>query len=63
MITWPRSYIERLMACYGRLGETVKVIQVYRRLKATLSSVLGVEPSPKTETLYRTLISLQKTHK
>ena len=50
----------RLMACYGRLGETVKAVQVYRRLKTTLSSVLGVEPSPKTETLYRTLTTPAK---
>lgn len=50
----------RLMACYGRLGETVKAIQVYRRLKTTLSSVLGVEPSPKTEDLYRTLTTPAK---
>ncbi|MDI6753680.1 MAG: bacterial transcriptional activator domain-containing protein [Thermodesulfobacteriota bacterium] len=53
----------RLMACYGSLGETVKAIQVYRRLKTALSSVLGIEPSPKTETLYRTLTTPLKINK
>jgi two-component SAPR family response regulator len=50
----------RLMACYGSLGETVKAAQVYRRLKTVLDSILGVEPSPKTETLYRALTTLAK---
>jgi pentatricopeptide repeat protein len=50
----------RLMACYGSLGEIVKAVQVYRQLKTALSSVLGVEPSPKTEALYRTLTSPAK---
>jgi DNA-binding SARP family transcriptional activator len=50
----------RLMACYGSLGETVKAAQVYRRLKTALSSILEVEPSPKTETLYRNLTTSPK---
>ena len=53
----------RLMACYGRLGETVKAIQVYQRLNNTLSSVLGVEPSPKTEAQYRVLTTPTKNPK
>jgi len=53
----------RLMVCYQSLGETVKAIQVYRRLKNVLSSVLGIEPSPKTEALYRTLTEHVKVHK
>jgi DNA-binding SARP family transcriptional activator len=50
----------RLMVCYSRRGETVQAVQIYRRLKNTLASVLGIEPSPKTETLYRTLTAPQK---
>jgi DNA-binding SARP family transcriptional activator len=53
----------RLMACYGSLGETVKAAQVYRQLKATLASILEIEPSPKTETLYRTLTTRHKIKK
>jgi len=45
----------RLMSCYQRLGDTVKAVQIYRRLKSALSSGLGVEPSPRTESLYRSL--------
>jgi LuxR family transcriptional regulator, maltose regulon positive regulatory protein len=52
----------RIMACYGSLGETVKAVKVYRQLKNSLSSVLGIEPSPKTETLYRALTTSQKIH-
>ncbi len=50
----------RLMTCYGRLGDTVGAARVYRSLKDTLSSVLGVGPSPGTETLYRTLTARQQ---
>ena len=53
----------RLMACYGSLGETVKAVQVYRQLKTTLASILEIEPSPETETLYRSLTSPHKLKK
>jgi LuxR family transcriptional regulator, maltose regulon positive regulatory protein len=53
----------RLMVCYQSLGETVKAIQVYRRLKNVLSYVLGIEPSPKNEALYRALTDHVKVHK
>ena len=50
----------RLMSCYRELGDIVKAVQVYRRLKNTLSSILGVEPSPQTESLYRALTGCHK---
>ena len=48
------------MSCYRELGDTVNAVQVYRRLKNTLSSILGVEPSPQTESLYRALTGCHK---
>jgi LuxR family maltose regulon positive regulatory protein len=53
----------RLMVCYGSIGETVKAAQVYLQLKTPLSSSMGIDPSPKTETLYRTLTSPLKIKK
>jgi LuxR family maltose regulon positive regulatory protein len=50
----------RLMFCYGRLGDTARAARVYRSLKNTLSSMLGVAPSPGTEILYRTLTARQQ---
>ena len=41
----------RLIACHMRLGEDSEAVAVYRRCRETLSSVLGVAPSPETERL------------
>lgn len=45
------------MVCYKRLGLPVKAITVYRRCQEILSSILGVEPSPVTTSIYETLKS------
>jgi DNA-binding SARP family transcriptional activator len=47
---------QRLMLCYQRFDRVAKAISVYRRLVKTLSSVLGIEPSPRTESIYRELM-------
>jgi LuxR family maltose regulon positive regulatory protein len=57
------EFYRRLMVCYENLGETVKAVQVYRRLKSVLSSVLEIPPSPKTEAIYRTLTERVKVYK
>jgi two-component SAPR family response regulator len=44
-----------LIICYRRLGQNAKGIEVYRRCKKTLSFVLGIEPSPKTEAIFKDL--------
>jgi DNA-binding SARP family transcriptional activator len=41
----------RLIACHIRRGENSEAVAVYRRCRETLSSVLGVAPSPETERL------------
>ncbi len=48
---------QHLMTCYQRLGRRNEALSVYSRLKRTLSAVLGVEPSPKTEAVYKSLLT------
>ena len=48
---------QHLMACFQRLGRRNEALSVYNRLKRTLSAVLGVDPSPKTQAIYRSLLS------
>lgn len=50
------EYYQHLMICYHRLGQPVKAIEVYRRCKKTLSAVLEIEPSPKTQSIYQSII-------
>ena len=42
-----------LMRCYQRLGRHTEAISAYRRLRQTLSVVLGVAPSAESQALYR----------
>jgi DNA-binding SARP family transcriptional activator len=46
-----------LMSCYWQLGRRAAALSVYERYKETLSTKLGVEPSPETKTLRETLVS------
>jgi two-component SAPR family response regulator len=48
-------FYQGLMRCYDRLHQPTEVSRVYRRLKQTLSVVLGAVPSSSTEHLYRQL--------
>lgn len=45
-----------LMRCYARLDRMADVMVVYRRLRQTLSVVLGIEPSVQSERLRRDLL-------
>jgi DNA-binding SARP family transcriptional activator len=45
-----------LMRGYRTLGRHTEAISVYRRLRQTLSVVLGVAPSPESQALYRTVM-------
>lgn len=49
------EFYRQLMVCYLRLGRHAEAVQAYYRCKKTLATILGVDPSPKTEALYRTL--------
>jgi DNA-binding SARP family transcriptional activator len=48
---------QRLMLCYERLGRRAEAASVYRRFKEVLSKTLGVEPSPQTEKIYKSILS------
>lgn len=51
------EFYQGLMACYLNLGQKAKALSVYNRCKRILSSTLGIEPSPKTVAIYRSLLS------
>jgi DNA-binding SARP family transcriptional activator len=53
------SCYQGLMRCYDRLGKRGEAFSVYRRLKQTLSVVLGVPPSASTQKLLETLLRKQ----
>jgi two-component SAPR family response regulator len=46
---------QHLMTCYYKLGQWTEAIKVYHRCKKSLSSSLGIEPSPKTQAIYKSL--------
>jgi DNA-binding SARP family transcriptional activator len=49
------EFYRRLMLCHERLGQRGEAIAAYRRCKKALASQLGIEPSARTEQVYRTL--------
>ena len=50
------EFYQGLMACYLNLGQKAKALSIYNRCKRILSSTLGIEPSPKTHAIYRSII-------
>jgi ATP/maltotriose-dependent transcriptional regulator MalT/DNA-binding SARP family transcriptional activator len=50
------DFYQHLMICYRHLGQYGKAIEIYKRCRKILTSVLGIEPSPKTEAIQKTLI-------
>lgn len=53
------SFHQGLMRCYERLGKRTEALSVYRRLKHTLSVVLGVPPSDATQRLFQDMLRRQ----
>ncbi|MEK7827396.1 MAG: bacterial transcriptional activator domain-containing protein, partial [Thermodesulfobacteriota bacterium] len=51
------EFYRRLMVCYQRLGQRAKAIEVYQRLKNTLSAAFQIGPSAGTNAVYRALFS------
>lgn len=47
------AFHQGLMRCYLRMGRLTEAISAYRRLRQTLSAVLGVKPSVESEAVYR----------
>jgi len=52
------TFYQGLMRCYRNLDRRVEGISVYRRLRDTLSVILGIAVSPTSEELLRQLLSL-----
>jgi len=48
-----------LIVCHQELGQTAEALSVYNRCKRTLSSVLGIEPSPETEAVLKSIKSIK----
>ncbi len=46
-----------LMVCYREQGDPGKAVTVYEHCKRVLRTTFGIEPSPKTRELYKTLVS------
>jgi LuxR family transcriptional regulator, maltose regulon positive regulatory protein len=51
------EFYQKLMICYHRIGRDAEAIGVYKRLKKILSSTTGINPSPKTEQIFKSLKS------
>ncbi len=49
------EFYRSLMRCYRRQGRPAEACAVYARCRNTLKTVLGVNPSPETETLRRAI--------
>ncbi len=52
---------QELMACYQCMGRHAEVISIYQRCRKTLNAALGIEPSPRTEEIYRSIIMSAKS--
>lgn len=46
---------QNLIRCHQKLGQRSEALTVYRRCRFILSAVLGINPSPATESLYQRL--------
>jgi DNA-binding SARP family transcriptional activator len=46
----------RLMKCHHAAGQRGEALAAYERCKKIIRSVLGIEPSPETEALYRAIV-------
>ena len=49
------EFYQRLMICCKQLGQQAEGVAAYRRCHSILSSRLGLTPSSRTETIYKTL--------
>jgi LuxR family maltose regulon positive regulatory protein len=48
---------QRLMVCHHRLGHHADAVKTYQHCKKTCATVLGVDPSPETEKIYKKITS------
>ncbi len=50
------EFYQGLMTCHQHLGQRGEALSVYNRCKRTLAQAFGIEPSVKTDSIYRSLI-------
>jgi DNA-binding SARP family transcriptional activator len=50
-------FYQRLMHCLKQLGRRADALEVYQRCRKTLGVCLGLEPTPETEAIYKSLLS------
>jgi DNA-binding SARP family transcriptional activator len=55
------EFYQNLMTCYLRLDREAEARAVYHRCRKILSSALGIEPSPKTQAIYKSLIETTRS--
>jgi LuxR family transcriptional regulator, maltose regulon positive regulatory protein len=51
------EFYQHLMICFQNLGQPVEAMNVYKRCRNILSRVLGIEPSSKTEAIYKKIVT------
>jgi len=51
------EFYQGLMVCYHQLDQKAKALSVYNRCRKKLSTALGIQPSAKTQSMYKSLIS------
>ena len=51
------DFYRHLMVCQERLGQRAEAVRTYERCRSVLSSTLGIEPSAKTQELYKRICS------
>jgi len=51
------EFYQGLMTCHQHLGQRAEALSVYNRCKRALSQAFGVEPSSRTDGIYRSLLS------
>jgi DNA-binding SARP family transcriptional activator len=56
------EFYQGIMYCYQRLNRGSDAVSVYNRCKSLLSTVLSINPSPKTEALYQEIIRSNPAH-
>jgi LuxR family maltose regulon positive regulatory protein len=49
------DFYRSLMICYQRVGKQSEALSIYEQCKRMVSESLGIEPSAKTEAVYKTL--------
>jgi DNA-binding SARP family transcriptional activator len=51
------EFYQHLMICHRHLGLRSEALAVYHHCCKILSATLGIEPSPETKVIYRSLLS------